>query len=200
MLLYHYNTKRLPILASQFARGVNDVTVDNGEDMKSPFYYGKNLSFFFEPIPDNIGTILHQEHHFWKRGQVVYEHIIDLNQLPENVPYRIVETYAKTKLMYEEQPWDMVSIKPELRDEFMEEIRQLEEENGYIGFGREKLREVLSTLPYDIVKDYKDLYKRSKKHPEDKLLEKYGATVPHLMAYVAEHKIKPQSVIKRTLR
>lgn len=200
MFLYHYNTKRLPVLASQFARGVSTTTVKGADDISSPFYYGKNLSFFFEPMPENIGTILHQEHDFWKRGQVVYEHIIDINQLPIDVPYRIVETYAKTKLMYEEQHWDMIGVKPGLRDEYMEEIRNLEERNGYIGFGREKLKGVLKTLPYDIIKDYEDLYKRSKAYPEDNLLEKYAATVPHLMAYTAEHKIKPQQVIRRTFR
>lgn len=198
MLLYHYNTAPLDELASQFARGLDGGLT--AEEIKSPFAYIKNLSFFFEPIPDNLPAILHNEHHFWKRGAVLYEHVVNIDQLPEEVPYRIVETRAKTELLFKKQKWELVPDNPKLKEIYVKELHDLEQKMGYTGIGLKKLKEVLAKLPYDITKDYQELYKCHKKHPEDKLLEKYAANVPHLMAYTAEHKIKPFEVNKRILK
>lgn len=195
--LYHYALEKHSNLLSLQARKKEK------EGFKSllddPYAYNKHISFFFEPIPDNLASILNNEHGFWTKGRVVYEYRVAIDSLPEDVYYRIVETHAKTDLIFNHQDWEKVEGNPKLKDKYLRQINDLEELNGYTGQGLDKLKKVIKTLPYDIAEDYANMYKLSLKYPEDNFLAKYAANVPHLMAYVGLTQIAVDKVNKRIL-
>lgn len=196
--LYHYGSEKYSQLSSLYARkkekeGFKSILDD-------PYAYNKHISFFLEPVPDNLPSILNNEHEFWAKGRVVYEHRVNIDSLPEDVFYRIVETHAKTDLIFNHQDWEKVARNPKLKSQYLRQIKDLEELNGYRGQGLDKLKKVIKTLPYDIAEDFANLYKFSLKYPEDDFLAKYAANVPHLMAYVGLTPLVVDKVNKRILR
>lgn len=195
--LYHYAPERYSNLLSLQARKKEK------EGFKSllddPYAYNKHISFFLEPVPDDLASILDNEHEFWAKGRVVYEHRVTIDSLPEDVYYRVVETHAVTDLLYNHQDWERVKRNPNLKNQYIRQIDDLMESNGYKGQGLDKLKKVIKSLPYDIAEDFANMYKLNLKHPEDNLITKYAATVPHLMAYVGLTQLVVDKVNKRIL-
>lgn len=197
MLLYHYSKSKYENISSQIARSGS--IVDNGDD----FQYEKNVSLFLEPIPRNISKLLNGEHEFWKSGNTIYEYTVDVSKLPKHIPFKLVESYEKTDLIYKKQNWNWDDIKknPKIREENLKEISDLEFSLGFKGFTKTMLIKAINkVLPkLDMSKDYLLMYKRHKKHPEDELIKKYAPTVPHLMLYPAKVPIEYESVELITL-
>lgn len=193
MRLYHYNTKQLDFLQSLYGRGISkeDKTRlgDLATETEGPFAYTKNLSFFMEPIPIDLPKILHNEHAFWSSGRVLFEHIIDTKEFPHDVPYRLVESTEKTDLIFNKQNWELAEGNPELTALYKKQLKDLEQELNLEGTGVSNLIRVASRYK-GIRKNYKEAYKIYKRFPEDRLIEKYAACVPHLMVYTAEKKIR----------
>lgn len=190
MKLYHYNPVEFSELKSKIAQGIKGV--DN-HGIKG---YASSISFFLEPIPRDIAEILKHEHDFWVSGRDLYEHVIDTNDLPLDVEYVLTETPDKTKLLYEEQDWSKAEGNPELVKQYKQQIEDLEKKKGYRGKGRMKLVQVCKPFTKGISKYYQDMYKLHCKYPEDNLIKKYAATVPHLMVYVGRDSI-PVTVVKK---
>ena len=193
MKLYHYSPIELTELKSKIARGIKSAG-DHG--IKG---YASSISFFLEPIPLDIAEILKHEHDFWISGRELYQHEIDSNDLPLDVDFVLVETPDKTKLLYEEQDWDKAEGNPELVKQYKQEIEDLEIKKGYRGKGRMKLVQTCKPFTKGISKYYKNMYTLHCKHPEDNLIKKYAATVPHLMIYVGKEAVRVDEVKKITL-
>lgn len=183
MKLYHYNATEFSELKSKIAQGIKGAG-DHG--IKG---YASSISFFLEPIPRDIAVILKHEHDFWVSGRDLYEHVIDTNDLPLDVEYVLTETPDKTKLLYEEQDWTKAKNNPELVKQYKQEIKDLEEKKGYAGKGRLKLVQTCRPFTHGISQHYKQMYKLHHKYPEDQLMNKYAACVPHLMVYVGKRSI-----------
>lgn len=175
-VIYHYSTQKFDTIESLVNRGM----VTNNSDA---FQYGKNISFFMEPIPENIATLLHHKHAFWKKGTVVWEYVIDLNSLPDDINFYLAESPEKTELIYVKQDWDVAENDPHLIRQFKSEIAETELKLGYRGSGLSKLKRLCGKFSTGITEAYKKLYILSSENPEDNLLVKYAATVPHLMLY-----------------
>lgn len=177
MKLYHYNTSCLDVLSSQVQRGL---VKDNGDIWQ----YGKNLSFFIKELPINLPEVLNNKHKFWTKGAQIWCHVIETDKLPKVINYRVVETPEKTKLLYELQDWSRAEGNPELVSMYMKQIEDMEKTNGYIGRSRNGLVRALNKFSNMNTADY---YKRmsvlNSLYPEDKLMDKYAACVPHLMIY-----------------
>lgn len=193
MKLYHYSPIELTELKSRIAQGIKSAG-DHG--IKG---YASSISFFLEPIPLDIAEILKHEHDFWISGRELYQHEIDSNDLPLNVDFILVETPDKTKLLYDEQDWTKAEGNPELVKQYKQEIEDLENKKGYRGKGRMKLVQVCKPFTKGISKYYQDMYKLHCKYPEDNLIKKYAATVPHLMVYVGRDSIPVTMAKKITL-
>ena len=183
MKLYHYNTNSLEVLSSTYHRDKQSNRTDD------PYDYRKNISFFMEPVPRNLASILNHEHKFWKKGITLIEHEIDTSFIENDIYYRLVESTEKTKLIYEKQNWDIVRTNPELREVYIKQIDDLEKKLNLKSKGITNLIKVASKYK-GIKKYYEDMYIRHKEHPEDGLMEKYAATVPHLMTYPKAEYIK----------
>lgn len=193
MKLYHYSVTEFNELKSKIAQGIKGAG-DHG--IKG---YSSSISFFLEPIPLDIAEILHHEHDFWVSGRELYQHVIDTNDLPLDVDFVLTETPDKTRLLYEEQDWSKAEGNPELVKQYKQEIEDLEKKKGYRGNGRMKLVQVCRPFTKGISKYYQEMYKLHCKYPEDNLIGKYAATVPHLMVYVGKNSIRVSGVKKITL-
>ncbi len=184
MKLYHYNSKKLKTVKSRAALDLDKPEAATEGVEGDPFNYIKSTSWFMEPIPRDLPSILHGEHEYWKPGIVLYEHIIDINDLPDDVYYHLVESHARTELM-NKQPWDRVSgDRGSLRSKLIRELDDLELKLGLKGQGRDNLKEIIRTTPRDIRKDYKALYDTWVKEQDPGLMRRYASGVPHLMLYV----------------
>lgn len=202
MLLYHYSHKHFKELRSMFARSLEkegfELKEENKGTIKEKFAYNKNISFFLEPIPRDLPSLLNHEHGFWKKGTVVYEHIVKLDSLPKDIHYRLVESRLVIDMIFNKQNWDLVENNPRLKQRYLDEIKSLELEKKYIGYSLKDLKQGILNLPHDIREDYKQAYVLAKANPEMDMLSKYAAGVSHLMAYVAKIPIKVERSSKIT--
>lgn len=188
VLLYHYSTKKFDKILSLSGQGKvnNEWSPD----------YSDHISLFLAPIPRDLPAILHNEHNFFKDGAEIYEYVIPLSALPKDIKYVIVETPEKIDLIYNKQNWDIVDTNPEIREKYMKEITDLETKLKYRGNKTKDFLEGYERLDKDIRKSYIEAYKIHKARPEDELMEKYAANVPHVMFYIGTKPVKPISVEK----
>ena len=183
MLLYHYSVEEYSHLLSLKGQ-------KKEEDKDYSGNYSDSISFFLEPIPRNIASILKHKHKFWKSGAEIYEHVIDTNVFYPDLKYVITETPEKTHLLYNVQVWDKKTITPDLIKQYKLEISDMQEKKGYRGEGKDNFLKAAKKFNHGIAGYYREMVKLDAKYPEDKLMDKYAACVPHAMLYVGEQKVQ----------
>lgn len=188
--LYHYSVERYIELSSLAARGLQKKGFEAKES--DPFAYNKSISFFFEPIPLDLPEILHHKHSFWKSGTSLYQYEIYTSQLDDNTPYVLTESEEVIDLLYNKQDWDKVKGNESLIKQYRKEIQDLETRLKYRGTDISDLIKVSGKYQKGIRDKYKALYELSLKYPNDGLLDKYAACVPHVMIYTDKLIIKPK--------
>lgn len=196
--LYHYSVEKYDSLKSLSARELQkEGFVSNEQD---PFAYNKSISFFFEPIPLDLPEILNNEHNFWKSGTRLYQYEISTSQLEEDVPYLLTESEEIIDTLYNKQDWSKAKGQPEIVKQYKAELKELETRLRYKGTGVDNLIRVAKKYRTGIREKYKALYQLHLKNPEDGLLDKYAACVPHVMIYVDKQVLKPQRVQRIRLK
>lgn len=145
--------------------------------------YQRNISLFLEPVPRNLPSILHDKHQFWKSGVELWEYTIDSRDLPKTIPFRLVESPEVVELLYEKQDWSNAKGNPALVNKYKAEKAQLEIELHLKGKGTTALELIARKYNKGIAGYYAKAYKLHVDNPEDKIIEKYAACVPHLMIY-----------------
>lgn len=182
IMFYHYSKKKFSELLTRSLQGV--VTEEERKDADEagtfrgdigPYY--DSISFLLEPAPlDIISSLFPKDHHTWKEGNSLIEHIVDLkgqdfygwdivegpiamlfvDNLPwiDNVFYKKVyfKTRSLGKKLFNEQGNDFKSLEKALK-KFPE------------GTTREAYLKIKDRSDYDTIKNM------------------YAATVPHLMIY-----------------
>lgn len=186
MKLYHYAVTPFDHLMSRVAQGV-------GVWKPGPWHYDKSISLFMEPIPRNLASILKHKHSFWRQGAMIIEHVIDSSEIPVDIFYHLVETPERTTLLYEKQNWSRVATDPSLKDKYLDEIDNMEISKGYKDRGRNNMIVAAKRYNTDIERYYRKMLELDKMNPEDGLLKKYAACVPHLMIYPDKAAIKVDS-------
>lgn len=200
MKLYHYSTNRYDVLESLNARGMVKQGHSKNSDKSDPFAYNKHISFFLEPIPEDIASILKHEHKFWKSGTVLMEHVISLDAIPRDVHYKLVESYEHTDMIFNKQQWERVEHEPKLRTVYLKELSDMEQRLNYTGNSLDQMKKGLQNFKHNIRKDYENLYRLSKAYPESNMLAKYAASVPHLMIYLDRVRLKVDAINERRLK
>ena len=119
-----------------------------------------------------------------------------VSQSRYNVLYHIVESAERTRMLYSEQDWSKVTKENKLADIYKAEILAMEINKGYRGQGRMQMFDAAAQCFGKLRDYYFDLYELSENNPEDKLMEKYAATVPHVMLYLNQTKL-PVHEMKR---
>lgn len=186
MNFYHYSKEQHTELKS--------LSAQQGAAPKTIISYSNSISLFMEPLPLNVADIFRNEHNLYRSGLELYEHVIDSNNLPLNIDWHIVESPEKVELLYKKQDWENAT--EEMMKAYKDEISAMEINEGYIGSGRLALVKKLRSRFFS-GKTMEDYFKEAEylhcNHPEDKIIDRYAACVPHVMIYPAMKTIKVQS-------
>lgn len=195
MFLYHYSTEsRTELLARIQSGRLSGSEILKAKQEAADYgrvgSYLEHISFFFEPIPQDIGTLYAKHNHpVWKKGMVLYEHVIDVSTL--KFAFEIVET-----------PLSQQYIDDNWRDEYMDDANEdkfisfcvkkarLLEKNGYVVKDTDYNSELLRDNSAPFIGKTRDFYLLSlKKSDPDNLSRQYATAVPHVMLYPENGKI-----------
>lgn len=199
MLLYHYSGSHLKELLTRRQQGsLSSDQIKEAEkkakETKQPGAYVDHISFFIEPIPyKSLPGIFLNEHHFWKKDKVIYEHIVDTDSLPVDILWSIVETPEMDKFT---DRFDWVTATSEERQDYIIQMHVEMEKKGFTGRGVGKLESKIHQYLGKTEKFYKSARERS---DADDTKNQYAACVPHLMVYPSDGVIQIQSVNKVVL-
>lgn len=201
MLFYHYNTEQfdeLKSLVAQGRKGTNSQVERGGLTSKlelkvkelldklslgGEHRYDRHISLFIEPIPDTLAKIFDGKHEFWQSGLKLIEHVISIDDLPDNISFSLEESTEKTKLLYEKQDWGIVKNKPEMIAVYKKEIADVQKAHGYIGHGKRDMIKACTRYTNTLERSYRHAANLAKRHPEDGIYSRYASCVPHLMIY-----------------
>lgn len=195
LLLYHYSTDQRKVLLTR-AKSTTTPAARRRELESMAKRWGRvgiyidHISFFFEPIPRDLGSLYAKHNHpTWKKGQVLYEHVVDIT--PVKFAFEIVET-----------PHDQEYIRLNWKDEFMDD----DKEDLYDQFALGKSTQArargdaVNTYDYNAellrvasghyVGQIRDYYIQTLRNsPKENLSKQYATAVPHVMLYPEGGKI-----------
>jgi len=142
--------------------------------------YYDHVSFFFEPLPlEKMGDHFGNFHDFWFNGHLVYEHVVDLRNLPKDMRYDIVETPVVMK-WWEENGYSADDTPKAERLRVFAAMRKFKESIGEIGYDAKQLERASRQYNRGVF-DYYKKQKASRFWDEGKTT--YAAGVPHVMVY-----------------
>lgn len=198
MKLYHYSTEKLQSIKTKGAQGklsklemreakrIADLMEDVG-----PYY--AHISFFFDPIPRNIAEIFGKGHDFWFDGNVIYEHVVDAEEL---IPFKWhMMEMRETMAFADTMTWGE-GVSREQRRLQIRELNRHDKAKGYVGDSLESLENLIEEL--DIVTAEAFIAER-KRDKDRESFQQYAAGVPHLMVYPEAGLVKPRRIEKLVL-
>ena len=198
MKLYHYSDTRLTYIKTKGAQGrVSKLEMKEADKIAGfmeevgPYY--KHLSFFFDPIPRNIAEIFGKGHNFWFEGNVIYEHVVDANDL---IPFKwhLMEM-SETIQLADTMKWGE-GVSREQRRLQIRELNRHDKAKGFVGETLESLEEAIEELDVVTAEAFIAERKRDKNRES---FQQYAAGVPHLMIYPEVGMVKPISIKEITL-
>lgn len=184
MRLYHYATQQFPELRTRKAQGVVTdvdylVSLRKAEKFHWLGSYMDHVSFFFEPLEiEMIGKLFDNKHDVWHSGNVLYEHIVEVSDLPADMQYEVVESPDQMKLL-ESVNWKVADDK--MRAEYFLRESKMKRASGEIGNTKEGLLKQIAKYNGTTL----SAYKAAKQLPnwEHHLRHLYAGAVPHVMIY-----------------
>lgn len=173
MLLYHYSLKELTDLET-----VNKQTGVNFISTPEAPAYRDNISLFIEPLPlDIIASVFKDKHPFYKVGTIIYEHVIDSDDLEDNQIWFLAET-PKLVRMIENIDWMKLSDVGRL--DTIKRLFAIEAKLGYRGTSKKDMLKALTPF-IGLTRDF--FIASTESISEEKPIVKYAKSVPHLMIY-----------------
>ena len=196
--VYHYSLKPYKQVKNMMAQNPNPdekkiaewKELDKDAKFRSDLPYYKHISLALDPLPFDIimSNKFAKDHKIWKKGSVFYEHVISINDIPTNTPWKMVET-----------PFDM----------FMADNLWFEQDMyKRVYFKFRKFSKIISGLQANSTKHlankilkYQGSYDErfrglANRKDFDELKNKYMPTIPHLFVYPEDGIIKVRSVKK----
>lgn len=203
MKLYHYAKSPYPVLRVSrltVARTQKEVKELEENDRKKgcKFSYLDHLSFYFDPLPRNLGSLYEDagiKHPVWVRGQVLYEHVIDTMGL--EFGFDLVETPLDQQYM--DRFWDDAFVEPGHEQAYYAYHRrnnELLDAHGYsVGMGYNT--DLLEKAVAPFLGHTQDAYIQAlQSQDKETLTELYAPAVPHVLVYPKGGKIIPLAVAK----
>lgn len=204
MFLYHYSKEIRQTLLSKSASGVMkpiEIKLARLEARRKPYDalpYCDHISFFFEPIPASLlPKLFGKDHPVWVSGNKLYEHIVDVDDLPQVIPYHVVESKKKTALYDQfviDNHWE--EDDPDLLHQWQILEDQKTREWGEKGNRRSELIKQISAHQGTIADNFREAVTRD---DFEWNRNKYAANVPHLMLYPPQGAVKVFKVKAVTL-
>ena len=191
--LYHYNTKCFKELKTLELQGISDESINNKSTFwKHPDKYTKHISFFFDRPPFEFIIKHYKNHDFYKPGMALCEHVINVNDLNDDVKYYVTESSIDQFLL------DNLWSNNELYKEYI--FRNLRY------YAKTFLSEQGSGLDnlINAIKKYKGrtkeyFEKATKRHDFEEMKRLYAANVPHIFLYPSKGIIQVSEHNKITL-
>lgn len=187
MQLYHYAAKQFDALKTRRASGVATADeIRKAEAQAKKFHdegaYVDHISFFFDPIPSKtLGQIFGADHAVWYPGSQLFEYVVDVEALGDDVLYRVVESLRRTVFLdkfSKDNNWE--SDDPAILSRYISQINALQKKWGELGRGIPALRSQILLNKGKTEENYLAAAARPDfadgKH-------RYASNVPHLMAY-----------------
>lgn len=199
MLFYHYSSKPYHSLQSRMKQGL--VTQDQrNRELRSMAVkgeiapYSDNISLFIEPAPlDIIASVFSNRHEFWVAGRSIYEHVVDLNDIERNITYELTETPDRGEYV-DQFDWDVDDT--EVYRKYHQAINKWMLSRKLAGRSRADMMAAIN--PY-LGKTRSFYIATMSREDYEENLQKYAASVPHLMVYPSSGELSLLSVSKVTL-
>lgn len=201
--LYHYSSDYWDVLKSRRVSGIASSDeirkADQSADQKeSHGSYVDHISFFFDPIPSKLlSELFGPGHRAWFKGNVLYEYVIDVESLENDIAYHVVESFHRTLFLdkfSEKHNW--IDDDPRLLKLYLKELKPLEAAWGEFGTGLRELRKQISANQGNTEAGYRFAAKREDFADGQ---HRYASNVPHLMLYPANGIVVWESVNKVTI-
>lgn len=176
MLLYHISDKRHSNLKPLRLQGKSYRELEQlDKKYKEPLTpgYTWSLSFFFDPPPYNEFPKHYDVSDRWVPGSKVYEHTVDVMNLPSSMYWRVVETPINRVLGGE--LWNQIDEKLWFKTRW-----ELLAATGHMGFGFDGLMNVINKYKGTTEEYFQQLWKSPDFH---NVKDHYAPNVPHLMLW-----------------
>lgn len=194
MKLYHYAKQQFPVLRTRAS--VNPPSHKEMEEAQkearlysSVAPYFNHISFFFDRAPLKLlGRLFKGQNEFWSDGNRIYEHVVDVDTLEQNILYRVVESPLQMKMLDEDDKhWIETDefLQAHLKRRYEAQLK-----NGEIGTDLSKLKQQIEIFTGCTEAAYRAASMRS---DFDQNIRKYAASVPHLMLYPSSGEIAVES-------
>lgn len=197
MLLYHYSSEPRDVIKTKRASGnatpkdLKEAT-ESMELRGSPGLYVDHISFFIDPIPSSdLPKVFKDGHDIWHKGNVLYEHVVDIRQVETNITFSLVESPIETQ-WFIDSDWSAVN------EQFLKEY-----------FDARKARRInnqeMGSDVHLLIKNIKRyrgktaLYYKSAPTLEHWNSKLYASYVPHLMLYPKDGTLLPSKINKVTI-
>lgn len=196
--LYHYSDKLYPSLQTRRKSGlatreeIKKAETD-AKQYSSPGPYVDHISFFFDPLPlDILPTLYAPEHQVWFKGNRLYEYMVDVEGLPRDLTYHVVESVRKTAYrdrFIKTHNW--VDDDPVLLSKYLKELKGLQLKWGELGrdwfMFKKKIRDHRGTT--------RDAYIKARQRDDfEEGRHRYASNVPHLMLYLQDGEVQYSAV------
>lgn len=181
-LLYHYAAEPYDELRTRRAQGTLTSTQvaagkRHAEFRRDPAPYYDHISFFSRPLPlSTVGRLYRGKGNaLWNPGQVLYEHVVDTNDLGD-VPFKIVESPTDVA---ELDKWPGDDADPEAKRRFFARRALRKLRSGEAGNTQQVLDKALGRIGA-LAPAYRAAT-RSFVSQED--WDRYATAVPHVQVY-----------------
>lgn len=184
MLLYHYSSELYDSLKTRrVSQTFSDKELESiqktFEFRGSPGTYIDHISFFFDPLPSKtVGNVFKNVGHAeWEIGNVMYEYVVDVRDIPVELAYEIVESPVDIQTL---EDTDWIYDDPEFTRNYLKVMSERKKRTGEVGYDSHGLLKQM--------RKFKGLTERYYlQAPTLRTWEngqfKYAANVPHLMLY-----------------
>ena len=195
--LYHYSENPRKQLMTVRAQGVEVGAYEKYDEWNKVTHaagsYVDHISVFFMRIPlTTIHTHYPKDHKSWFKGNVMHEHLVLLEKLPD-MPYQFTETLMHKRLL---ATFPVHDYTEEQLIAFKRRLYAAQRKAGEIGITHKGLVKKLNELEHTVYAAYAQL----KNIPAwDDNEYKYAAHIPHLLLYPPLGIIKPSIVRKITI-
>lgn len=154
--------------------------------------YSNHISCFFDPLPiDLIITANYPDSHIYK-SNAIYEHVIDIRHLDDNVKFHIKETPMDNFLL---RFWGVIDDKLYFRSKYM--ISSL---LGNKGLDKSGLVKVVKKFKGTTRKAFEDLLNSYEFNSDENYRYMYAPRVAHAMIYPPSGYVTPIKIIKINLK
>jgi hypothetical protein len=180
MHVYHYSLKKYDQILTRDLQGVVSKKEKKKNELvakyrSSDIVYHESVSFFIEKPPlDIIDTIFPKDHPIWKKGNILFEHVVDIKDI--SLYKWMISEHKIHMLFVDTLPWYDNDVYKKTFFKSLSIARSLFNESGD---DTDSLVKALKKIPKGTIRS---AYLKLKDRDDyDDIKYKYAGSVPHLI-------------------